>query len=69
VTNPIARSQAEARFKKVQKAAVEGAKAWAAYEAEGFAVRQKTARLKALRLAKEAADREAAASEPAKTSR
>jgi len=36
----------------------EGAKAKAQYEAEGQAVREKTARLKSLRLAKEAAESE-----------
>ena len=46
---------AEARFKKEQRAQ-EGAKALAAYEVEGRAVRAKTARLRALRLAKEAAE-------------
>lgn len=40
--------------------AMEGAKATAQYEAESQAVRDKTARLRALRLAKEAADRSAA---------
>ena len=50
------RDQAEARFKK---AATQDAKeARAAYESEARTVREKTARLKALRLAKEAADLE-----------
>ena len=39
-----------------EERAVEGAKAMSEYEAEGEAERAKTARLKALRLAKEAAD-------------
>ena len=50
-----ARNRAEARFKKEQRAQ-EGAKALAAYEVEGRAVRAKTTRLRALRLAKEAAE-------------
>ena len=47
--------RAEASFKKEERAR-EGAKAMRDYEAENRAVHEKTARLKALRLAKEAAD-------------
>jgi hypothetical protein len=47
--------RAEASFKKEERAR-EGKQGAAAYEAEGRAVAAKTARLKALRLAKEAAD-------------
>lgn len=47
--------RAEASFKKDQRAR-EGAKAMAEYEAAGLAMREKTARLRALRLRKEAAD-------------
>jgi hypothetical protein len=50
-----AQERAEATFKKEQRAR-DGAKAMADYEAAGVAMREKTARLKALRLAKEAAD-------------
>jgi hypothetical protein len=50
------RDQAEARFKKAQKAAHDAKEARAHYESEARAVREKTARLRALRLAKEAAD-------------
>ena len=57
--------RAEASFKKEERAR-EGAKAMREYEAESRAVLEKTARLKALRLAKEAADR---ATEPKKVSR
>ena len=57
--------RAEASFKKEERAR-EGAKAMRDYEAEGRAVHEKTARLKALRLAKEAAEKEA---EPKKASR
>ena len=53
------RDEAEARFKKAQKATQDAKEARAHYESEARAVREKTARLKALRLAKEAADLEA----------
>jgi hypothetical protein len=52
------RDQAEARFKKAQKATQDAKEARADYESEARTVREKTARLKALRLAKEAADLE-----------
>jgi hypothetical protein len=52
------RDQAEARFKKAQKAAQDAKEARAHYESEARAVREKTAKLRALRLAKEAADLE-----------
>jgi hypothetical protein len=48
--------RAEASFKKEERAR-EGAKAMREYEAESRAVYEKTARLKALRLAKEAAEK------------
>ena len=54
-----ARDKAEANAKKQEQRAREGAKAMADYEAEGRAVRERTAKLKSLRLAKEAAEREA----------
>jgi hypothetical protein len=50
--------RAEASFKKEERAR-DGAKAMREYEAEGHAVRERTARLKSLRLVKEASDREA----------
>jgi hypothetical protein len=50
------RKAAEAQFKKEERA-TEGAKAMSEYKAEGEAERAKTARLKALRLAKEAASK------------
>ncbi len=46
---------------RLEKAAREGGNTWAGYEAEARAVREKTERLKALRMAKEAADKSAAA--------
>ena len=57
-----ARGRAETNFKK-QERAKDGAKAMMEYQANSRAVREKMARLKALRLAKEADDkaREAAA--------
>jgi hypothetical protein len=51
-----ARTRAEASFKKEQRAK-EGAKAMMEYQANSRMVREKTERLKALRLAKEAADK------------
>ena len=53
-----ARDRAEASFKKQEQRAREGAKAMADYEAEGRAMREKTARLKLLRMAKQAAEQE-----------
>ena len=50
---------------RLEKAAREDGTAWVYYEQEAEAVRKKTARLKALRLAKEAADRKAAVEEGA----
>lgn len=52
------RDQAEARFKKAQKAIHDAKEARAHYESEARAMREKTARLKALRLAKEATELE-----------
>jgi hypothetical protein len=54
-----ARSRAEASFKKEERAK-DGAKAMVEYLANSRATREKTARLKALRLAKEAAEKEVA---------
>ena len=52
-----ARARAEASFSKEERAK-EGAKAMMEYQANSRMVREKTERLKALRLAKEAADKE-----------
>jgi hypothetical protein len=58
--------RAEASFKKEERAR-EGKTGAADYEAEARAVREKTARLRALRLAKEAAEKsEDAAAKPVK---
>ena len=51
-----ARARAEASFKKVERAK-EGAKAMTEYQANGKIVRERMAQLKALRLAKEAAEK------------
>ena len=50
----------EPQDKKEQRAR-EGAKAWADYQAEGRATREKTERLRALRLARDAATSNCAA--------
>ena len=52
-----ARARAEASFRKEERAK-DGAKAMVEYQTNSRVVREKTARLKALRLAKEAADKE-----------
>ena len=49
----VLKKQAEARFKQEERA-LDGRKAMTEYEAQVLAIREKTARLKALRLAKEA---------------
>ena len=54
-----ASARAEASFRKEERAK-EGAKAMVEYHANSRMVREKTERLKALRLAKEAADKERA---------
>jgi hypothetical protein len=51
----VLKKRAEASFKKVERAR-EGAKAKLEYEAKDRAVGERTARLRALRLAKEAAE-------------
>jgi hypothetical protein len=50
-----AKARAEASFRK-QERAREGAEAWTEHAAAGRATLEKTARLRALRLAKEAAE-------------
>lgn len=52
-----ARARAEASFRKEERAK-EGAQAMMEYQANNRMIREKTARLKALRLAKEAAAKE-----------
>ena len=53
------RAKAEARFEKAQKAAQDGAEAKTEHEAQAQAVEEKTARLRSLRLAQEAAGKKA----------
>jgi hypothetical protein len=60
-----ARQRAERNFKREERA-LDGRKAMIEYEAEARAIREKTARLRALRLAKEAqAQNEALPAKPA----
>jgi hypothetical protein len=58
-------ARAEARFHKTLKKTHEAKQAMSQYEADNRAVREKTAKLKALRLAKEAAELQAAAEKKA----
>jgi hypothetical protein len=55
-----ARARAEASFKRKEEQARQGTKAWEDYQAQRRAVAEKTERLRALRLAKAAADSAAA---------
>jgi hypothetical protein len=50
-----ARDKAEAAFRRKETQALEGQKAWAEYLERQRAVQEKTARLRALRLARDAA--------------
>jgi hypothetical protein len=52
------RQEAEARFTRAQKAADDSRKAMKEHDAEAARINANTARLRALRLAKEAADRD-----------
>jgi hypothetical protein len=56
VRSEEARARAEANFRKEERAK-DGAKAMTEYQTNSRMVREKTERLKALRLAKEAADK------------
>ena len=55
----VAKARAEAVFKRKEEHASEAARAWQDYEARQRAVAENTKRLRALRLAKEAAKPEA----------
>ncbi|MGZ8371419.1 MAG: hypothetical protein ACXW3G_00575 [Rhodoplanes sp.] len=57
ISTKAAQERAEASFKKKEKQLEEGQKARAEYEAHSVATREKTARLRELRLAHEASDR------------
>ena len=56
LSSEAARARAEANFKKEERAK-EGAKAMIEYQANSRLVREKTEKLRALRLAKEAAEK------------
>jgi len=58
------RERAEASFKKKEIQMLDGRKAMAEYTADGLAVHEKTARLRALRLARDAADIDRAKNRP-----
>jgi hypothetical protein len=62
-THDVAKAKAEATFKRKQEQARDGAKAMSEYIAEQAAVRARTERLRALRLAKEAEQAAAPASD------
>jgi hypothetical protein len=64
IGRPFEKDEANVQFKKVQRAE-DGKRAMSEYESATAAVRTKTARLKALRLARDAADAAAAAAQPA----
>jgi hypothetical protein len=61
----VLKKRADASFRKEERVK-DGKKGTADYEAEGRAVAAKTARLRALRLAKEAADKVEEAAKPVK---
>jgi len=60
-----AQAHAEASFKRKEQQARDGKRAVLDYEAAGQAMREKTARLRSLRLAQEDADKAAAEKKPA----
>jgi hypothetical protein len=62
------KARAEAAFKKEERAR-DGAKAWTEHEAEARATLEKTARLRALRLAKESAEQKATTAKKAITTK
>ena len=55
MSTDTARARAEAQFKKKEEQARDGEQARAEYDAQQQAIREKTARLRALRLARDAA--------------
>jgi hypothetical protein len=68
-TDAAAKAKAEASFRRKEQQARDGAIAMTEYIAEQKAVRAKTERLRALRLAKEAADANEATADKKKTAR
>jgi hypothetical protein len=67
VTKKKEGAQTDATFKKEERAK-DGAAAMLEYEAEARAIAERTARLRALRLAKEAAEKDTAAAQPIRPS-
>ena len=49
----VARDKAEALFKRKEAQAIEGRKAWAEYQEQQRAMQERTARLRAIRLARD----------------
>jgi hypothetical protein len=66
IQTDAAKAKAEASFKRKEEQARDGALAMAEYTAAQQATRAKTERLRAMRLAKEAADRQKAEAAPVK---
>jgi hypothetical protein len=66
-----ARTRAEARFKRIEQQKTDAEKVWVEREAEQAKQLEKTTRLRALRLAKEEADRRAGSTtkKPPRTAR
>ena len=56
MSNEDAPTRAEARFQRKKEQIEQSARAWEEYQSQGRAVAENTARLRALRLAKEAAE-------------
>jgi hypothetical protein len=63
LANPAKTAVADAQFKKTQREQ-DGKKAMAEYEAQGLAMRSKTAKLRELRLARDAEEAAAVAANP-----
>ena len=63
MANPVKTAVADAQFKKTQREQ-DGKKAMAEYEANGLAMRAKTAKLRELRLARDAEEAAAEAANP-----
>ncbi|MCX5511945.1 hypothetical protein [Kaistia algarum] len=65
MASSMTREQADAKFEKTQRAAREAAKAASDYEAENRAMRDRTAKLRELRMARDVAEESAAAEKKA----
>jgi hypothetical protein len=64
-SSSMSREQADAKFEKTQRAAREAAKAAAEYEADSQALRSRTAKLREMRMARDAVEETAAAEKKA----